>query len=137
MKLTIQQCDRAVAALKKMSNRTRAVKDGGMDKVVDDPCSFTVGVTMTLADNEFNMTAALTSYEKARQALIKSHAGTDGKVPNTGEVALKFIEEMQALNEEEIEIEIVPVGLNELKVEENRISSSSLADIRFMINRAK
>lgn len=113
-----------LAALSALDGRRRVVKDGGEEKIVFEPYTFTGATRMAIARNIASLQAEQKSYEEARNGLIKQMSGGGDTVPS--DKVTEFTQEVEKLLYSD-SISLKSISESDLNLTVNPIPSSVIA----------
>jgi hypothetical protein len=120
------------AALSALDGRQKIVKDGGEEKVVVEPYTFTGATRMAIARNMSALAAEQKSYNEARIGLIKQFSNGADQVP--ADKMGEFTEEVQKLLEADCpDIKIKKLTEADLNFAVNPLAPSVIAGLLPML----
>lgn len=130
MKLTVEQATGVYGALQNLDGRERAVGNKDNERIIMEPYKLGA-LRLTIAKNCTALKNALSPYEKARNDFIVEKSGGTGTIDpkDNKEAAAAVLEQTQKWLAEEIDVKIEKLSYADLKVEENNIPISVLADL--------
>lgn len=127
MKLSMEKMIAARVALVALDGYDKIVKDGEKERAVRELYKLGGGLRLLIAKNINALAKEIETFQRARNELVLECANGEEKVPP--EKRAGFIREERALLDVEYDLEIVPIKSNELKLDQNPIPASVLADL--------
>lgn len=135
MKLSMEKMISARAALMALDGYDKIIKDGERERAVRELYKLGGGLRLLIAKNVNLLDKEIDTFQRARNALVLECASGQEKVPP--EKMASFIKQERELLDAETEIDVVPIKSDELKLDQNPIPASVLAQLGTLLTDEK
>lgn len=130
VEVTVKEAMQILQGLKALDGFDRVVKDGNVEKIVNEPYKFSPNFIWMLTKNSVALLATVEKFELAKSKIIKEEAGADKRIDDKDTVKVQAVmEKINVLLEEKEELKLGMITMGELNLGENKIPPSALAKL--------
>lgn len=127
MKLSMEKMIAARSALVALDGYDKIIKDGERDRAVRELYKLGGGLRLLIAKNINLLDKEIDPFQRARNTLVMEHADASGSVPP--DKRAEFVKQERELLDAEYDVDVVPIKDDELKLDQNPIPASVLAQL--------